>query len=282
MSVQDLFRQNPTLRHERDAVIYLVNWPCGFGSAIQIHLSNAQYIHSINPDIIVIPLFNKNSDHFKYHDETLNNSFFSYFNRPPIDVAGKRFFWAHATPILDRQEYKFRLPIGCPFNEGLRREFVWTPRLNLHEKAREFVSGIRTDGRPLVGVHVRAFAQKQQEYARYAASSTVKQRLDALKTRLDQTYSDGYDVFVATDVDYYIEGVKTVFGGVHWNPDIARVAYGHTDSIPTLAINPGIKLGDDILLDCLVLGMCDAVFVGPSNIPLLVWLLNPDAVISDY
>jgi hypothetical protein len=182
---------------------------------------------------------------------------------------------------LGRAAYKFRLPVACPFNEGLGREFVWRPKPELIEKAAEFVGKIR---RPLIGIHVRAIVQKQQEYARYAATMTIRQRLDALKSRLDSEYTSGYDVFVATDVDYYIEGVKTVFGPnrVCWLDYITRVAYGHTDSVPAIAVKPGTKLGDDILMDCLVLGMCDAVYVGPSNIPLLVWLLNPGVQIYDY
>lgn len=280
-TVLELFRQNPALRREKDATIYLVNWPCGFGSAIQIHLSNAQYIHAINTDIQVVPLFNRNSDHFKYHDETQDNSFFSYFIAP-IQPRSLSVYYAHATPILDRNEYKFRLPVGCPFNAGLAREFTWTLRSDLTEKARAFVANIRT--RPLIGIHVRAIAQKQQEYARYAATATIKGRLDALKLRLDSAHTSGYSVFVATDVDYYIEGVNTVFGPdrVFWLEDVSRVAYGNTDSVPALAVKPGLKLGDDILSDCLVLGMCDATYVGPSNIPLLVWLFNPGAQIYDY
>ena len=76
-NIHDLINNND-IKNNKNIIIFLENWRCGFGSSLTIYLENVFIIKNINPDIIIIPHFSNNTNEFKYHDVTEINSFFSY------------------------------------------------------------------------------------------------------------------------------------------------------------------------------------------------------------
>ncbi len=64
-------------------------------------------------------------------------------------------------------------------------------------------------------------------------------------------------------------------------PDIKRIS-NEGDSIPQLESYKGFILGKDILSECLLLSLCDHVFVSISNIPYIITLLNPNISLEEY
>jgi hypothetical protein len=73
------FLENIDIGDKDNCIIYLLNWGCGMGSALSVFAQNSYYLLSINPKLHVLPDFCVNGGSFKYHEESLNNSFFKYF-----------------------------------------------------------------------------------------------------------------------------------------------------------------------------------------------------------
>jgi hypothetical protein len=89
-----------------------------------------------------------------------------------------------------------------------------------------------------------------------------------------------YNVFIATDVNAYLNYSKSLFKSVYYLDFISRID-NENDSVPQLQ-EVGFKLGSDILYDCLALSMCDRTYLSNSNIPYIVAILNPDLPTIEY
>lgn len=272
---------NERFKEEDKIIIYLINWPGGFGSALTVFMQNMYYLHSINKTAHVLPMFCCNTNSFKYHDTSLNNSFFKYFsyNVSDIDMSTYKIFFIISTPIDD---IPFFTPDFPPCNFSPAKEYIY--HFNKYFKLRigdhivEYIKGIKSQSLPVIGIHIRSLAQKRAHCTSYL-SKRIKDRLVDLKVVLDAKWKK-YNVFIATDVNFYIKYAEEVFGTVYYIRDISRID-NEDDSIPQLT-NIGTKLGNDIVYDCLALSLCDEIGVSCSNIPFIITTFNPSARMIEY
>ena len=67
--IYELLEMNPNIKTDNNIIIYLINWPAGFGSALIIFLVNALYLNNINNKLIIFPYYCINTNNFKYHEK---------------------------------------------------------------------------------------------------------------------------------------------------------------------------------------------------------------------
>ena len=112
-------------------------------------------------------------------------------------------------------------------------------------------------------------------------------RIINLKKELDTKYNK-YNIFLATDVSDYIVKIKNIFNesnvNIYYNEYISRInddgngtngcINGYKDSIINLNEYTGIKLGNDIIEDCMSLINCDFYYVSVTNIAFITSFFN--------
>jgi hypothetical protein len=282
-SVEKLVIANPAIRGGHNSLVFLINWGCGFGSALTVFIQNSYFLHLINPTIKVIPLFCKNTDHFKYHDSSLNNTFFRYFESKmiagDINMKTQTIYFAHSVPIDSLPFFSAELPpIHHQPNDAYIGHFYDRFQLRIGQHITDYINTVRRPNIPLVGIHIRSIAQKQLHLQSYMVKD-IKTRLREVKSALETDHV-AYDVFIATDVSLYIDYAKAIFGEIHFIDSVSRID-NEGDSIPQLH-DVGFKLGSDILYDCLALSLCDKTYVSKSNIPFIVSFINPSVHLIEY
>lgn len=279
VDVMQLLQQNPDLHTDTMSIVFLKNNPCGFGSTMIMILLNAYYLASINPKLICLPLFCQNTDHFKYHDTTLNNSFFLYFKytHDLEDISKYKLYFVDV-PSVPGENIVHKIPpmLYSP-NDALINYFRRNFSLRIGSDVIQYINDIKSS-RPLVGIHMRSLGQKRAHHPEYCSVS-MSQRIKALNDTIQQNTPE-YQIYIATDVHQYIDAAKQVFGPVHYLSDISRI-HNEGDSIPQLK-EVGFKLGSDILRECLALSLCDVIYVSSSNIPFLISMLNPACKMIEY
>ena len=278
-SVYHLLDNQPQLRSEK-AVIFLINWPYGFGSALTIHIQNAVMLNNINKNLIVLPHYSNNTRNFKYHDETQNNSFFKYFKYNHLVDMNNNIYFAKAVVLSNVPLIKYNMPVlSDPINREHMTYFLskYTPILN--EKVRTYIDSIIQVNKPLIGIHIRSIAQKHMENEIYLQTN-LENRLQNLKRKIENKHP-GAIIFVATDVYLYIDKMKNLFGTVHYLNYIKRI-YNEGDSMPQLDKYKGYILGRDIMDDCYALSLCDKLYISNSNIPFLITVMNKRVQMEEY
>jgi hypothetical protein len=243
----------------------------------------------LNKNLIVIPHYSNNTRNFKYHDETLNNSFFKYFKSNQVLTIDNttNIYFAKTVVLADEGKVSFQIPIKS--NE-INKRFVeyfldsYTPIVN--NKVKEFMDKIR-EGKPIIGIHIRSIAQKRMECDDYLQVEFEK-RLQDVKRKIENNYPNA-NIFIATDVELYITKMKEFFGkekreekrDVYYLDYIKRI-YNEGDSIPQLDKYKGYTLGSEIMDDCYALSLCDKIYISNSNIPFLVTLMNDTVKMEEY
>ena len=271
-SIYDLLSNNPRINQEI-ALIFLINWPYGFGSALSVHIQNEEFLNNMNPNWTVIPHFSNNTRNFKYHDETRHNSFFLYFkNKKSIPKNIEKIYFAKAVFLGDYFRMSFKIPV---LHDDSNRRFVtyfkkhYSPILN--DNVRTFINSIKRPDSPLIGIHIRSIAQKQMENSSYL-TTTFENHLIHLKEKIQKNHPNA-TIFLATDVELYIKKIGDLFGHVHSLDYIKRI-YNEGDSMPQLDRYKGSELGMNIMDDCYALSLCDKIYVSNSNIPFIISLLS--------
>lgn len=273
--VYNLIEENPNIKTDNNILIYLVNWGSGFGSAMTVFMMDFLYINKINNNIICLPHFSKNTKNFKYHDENYNNSFFLYFKyKEDLDINNYKIFFCHSTPILS---FEKQLPIMN--NEYTRDNILLFNNFFSLNKDVVTISNNTVklfENKVIIGLHLRSRAQLIVHPEENMNSNfDLKNTLLKLKEKLDIEYNN-YGVFIATDVNFYIDISKEVFNDVYYLDFIQRINT-EEDSIEIIDDKfIGYKLGSDILNDVYCLSLCNKVYLRPSNIMYLVTILNPN------
>jgi len=279
--VYDLLTNQPNIQTEK-AVIFLINWPYGFGSALIIHIQNAIFLTNLNKNLIVLPHYSNNTRNFKYHEINENNSFFTYFKKndsKTVDMSVKIYF-AKAMVLSDMPKITYKIPV---MSDSTNKEYIqylldnYTPILN--ENVRTYIDSIRQNNKPLIGILIRSIAQKRLENNSYLTVD-LDTRLQNVKQKIENLYPHAI-IFIATDVSLYIHKMKSLFDNVTYLDYIKRV-YNEGDTIPQLDKYKGHILGRDIMDDCYALSMCDKVYVSNSNIPFLVTMMNNNIQMEEY
>jgi hypothetical protein len=289
-NIRVLLEHKTEILKKENAIIYFVNSSTGFGSQLTIFIHYMYFIHKrINPKIHCLPHFGENKDCFQYHEESMNNSFFLYFRYVPIIEKTSNIFYVRMDSPLN--QYFGEKESLCPFfhfeipennyvnnystNMEYSSHFKSKFQLRIGGHIHNYIDDIRDLGYTLIGIHVRTLANII--YSGGEKDVTINDILIKLRNKLNKLYGEKYDIFLATDVNSYIDIVKTIFVGrnVYYNKDITRMDYDQIikddqilllDSSIMLRNYKGYKLGSDILYDCLALTLCDEFYVRKSNI----------------
>lgn len=284
--IVNLLKANPFLKYDKNVTIFFINGCSGFGSQITLFVQNCIAVNDYNPHIVCLPYFCQNNCNFKYHEESYYNSFFLYFRYLKEVNKNNKVFFTYNHQLTQKNFIIYSTPMNI---HPINRKYIQYMRdhfqIRIGENIRKFINSIRIPNKKLVGIHVRSVAQKIAHKNEYGKTpKPVEIQLQDLKNVLDTKHGT-YQIFVATDVDLYIDYCKKIFpNNVYFIENITRVN-SEVDSIPYLDKQRGFKLGSDILYDCIGLSMCDELFVNYSNIPYLVDIIkdeNHSIEINEY
>jgi hypothetical protein len=289
--IDDLLNDNINLFYE-EAIVFLVNTNTGFGSQLTLLIQNALYLKTINNNLHCLGHFSQNGENFKYHDDSVNNSFFLYFKYLKPIPENTKYYFVSVDLICDK--YPFVYPhlfdVVNVDDIAINRHYSYFFKKNYAVKLENFTSTIervneikRISNKPLIGIHMRSIAQYYIEHP--SRDMTVEMRFSKIKEILDNKYVD-YNVFISTDVENYITKCKDIFinSSVFYNNCISRIddhgdgitgeLYGYKDSVIYLNKFTGYKLGADIIKDCLSLINCDYYYTSITNVTFITSFLN--------
>ena len=286
-NVLELQNRNPNLKTE-EAIIFLVNFDNGFGSNLTVIVQNSLYFKTINPKLHCLGHFSENGLNFKYHDTAYSNSFFQYFKYlKDIPFDTKCYFLKmnllpdHIYPFIRSQSVNGLNVDNITINK------LYSDHFKINFQANNCVGmNIKSENElPLIGIHVRSLAQILVQTL--DKQESIEDRIVKLKKELDLKYVN-YNIFLATDVSDYINIVSNIFSKtnvkVYYNKTISRIdnhgngvnglLYGYNDSVINLSEFTGLKLGHDIISDCLSLVACDYYYVSVTNIAFITSFLT--------
>ena len=269
-NIESLLEHNPNISHD-EAIIFLVNGNSGFGSQLTVLVQNSLYLKSINPKLHCLCHFGINNTNFKYHETDLNNSFFLYFSYlKPISDDMKYYFvnmnyLIHEYPFIQPQIVEGNNVDDIEINKLYSDYFKDNYKLKIGHDIECKMLKLKMELQvPLIGIHMRSAYQILVHT--FGRDCDIISKFNKIKQELDTKY-EKYKIFIMTDVDFYIDMSKSIFGeeNVYYNDFINRVSIDINDSVLNMD-NCGFKLGSDIIYDCISLVNCDYYYVSISNI----------------
>lgn len=293
--VLQLLNENSEIYTE-ECIIFFINSDSGFGSQLTLLTHVGLYLKKINSNIHCLGHFSNNTNNFKYHDTSYNNSFFLYFkylkninenikcyfvnihndlfrNVPTSDVYS--FISAQNIDGLNVDDIKINKDHSNYFKDNFE--------LKIGDDIVNKINNIKKEtSLPLIGIHLRSVAQLVSHS--FGRDVNIVSKLLKIKNILDNKYTS-YNIFFVTDVNSYINIVKEIFTNntIYYNDFISRVnndigekysLNSYCDSIINLEEYTGFKLGSDILYDCISLINCDYYYVSVTNIAFITSYIN--------
>ena len=269
-NVCDLIKHNNNILTDNNIIIYQLNWGFGMGSALTVFIENSLYLYKLNKDIISLPMFCINTNDFKYHENKLNNSFFLYFRHKYMNeniFTKYKLYFCYSVHNPNLHEYdiknvfiKFQIPLTSNINNlNFINYFYNNFEIKIGSHVHEYIRSIKNTNK-LIGIHIRSNYQRKIHSDLFSKPECLlNDRLIKLKQKLDKLYTN-YTIFIATDVNLYIEEAKSIFGNINYLDNISRIN-NEGDSVIQLSQYTGFKLGSDILYDCLALSLCDNIYI---------------------
>ena len=215
-NIETLLVNNKNLYSE-EAIIFLINFDNGFGSNLTVSVQNSLYLKNINTNLHVLCHFSINGNNFKYHDISLNNSFFLYFTYL-YNIPEKTKYYFVKLNVLNNYEFikpqsinglnVDNIEINKKYSDYFKKNF----KVKNSDKIINYINTIKeTTNIPLIGIHIRSFAQILCQTN--DINNTIEKRILKLKNELDSKY-DKYNIFITTDVSEYIIICKTIYNNV--------------------------------------------------------------------
>ena len=129
-------------------------------------------------------------------------------------------------------------------------------------------------GKYCIGVHIRNNAIKGEQPD---GQMPPLEHYMAEIRRIIFSKKEEVKIFLATDVEEYVERFKNVFGNkIVTQKEVARLQFPtNTEEGIIYLYNPNLKWGEDVLKDCLLLSKCDVLVHRVSNIATAVGYINP-------
>lgn len=278
-NIESMLEHNPNILHD-EAIIFLVNGNSGFGSQLTVLIQNNFHLKHMNPKLHCLGHFSVNATNFKYHEPDLNNSFFLYFSYlKPIDEGIKYYFvnmnyLYYTQSFIQPQSIEGKNVDDIEINKRYSEHFKEHYKLKIGHDIECKMQKLKADLQvPLIGIHMRSAYQILVHS--FGRNSDIIGKFNKIKQELDAKY-EKYKIFIMTDVNYYIDTSKTIFGedNVYYNDFISRVCIDTDDSVLNMDAYCGFKLGSDILYDCISLINCDYYYVSVSNIAFIASFIN--------
>lgn len=244
-----------------NAKVYLKNWGAGFGSSLMCLLNNINYFNKYG--VTIIPLWINNTDTFKFSygkndcfreffDDRLNNledTNLIIINSDECVIKGAALSNESSDLSELRELFKNRFSIKSKY---------YTLFDNL-VKIKEFDFSI----------HLRSNFQK-----RFHHNDKIVNIEEVIKS-LFIKYGKNCTPFIATDVKSYLHLFLKYFPNAVYNVDCFRTDDDTYDSVPQIT-NPGIKHGEDVILDLIGLNRGKIIYMSESNIYLVTKVICDD------
>ncbi len=247
-------------KHNRNETVYLIiNWPCGFGSALIAFLENMYKLKDYN--IHLFPYWINNSNNFKYSVDNICsfNVFFNdklnikdYIHMKKIFVISdiavvngyslihNDFFVNNMKDMFDSR-FQINNNIINIYNDLFNSEYVFT-------------------------IHLRSNFQKNRH------DPDNIQDITNICNKLQSIYNNNSIPFIATDVKEYLDIFLKYFPLSHYNKDSFRIDNDKYDSMPLVSI-PHTKYGVEIMLDIIGLSKGKNIYLSNSNISICVKMI---------
>lgn len=130
-------------------------------------------------------------------------------------------------------------------------------------------------GKYCIGVHIRNDVHKREQPDR---QMPPLEHYMAEIRRIISSKKEEVKIFLATDVEEYVGRFQDVFGEkIITQTDVARLQElpGNPEDEIIYLYDPNLKLGEDVLKDCLLLAKCEVLIHRVSNVATAVGYVNP-------
>jgi hypothetical protein len=130
-------------------------------------------------------------------------------------------------------------------------------------------------GKYCIGIHIRNDVHKREQPD--GQMPPLEHYMSEIK-RIIFSKKEEVKIFLATDVEEYVERFKNVFGEiVITQTDVTRLQElpSNPDDEIIYQYDPNLKLGEDVLKDCLLLAKCEVLIHRVSNVATAVGYINP-------
>uniref|UniRef100_A0A6C0B2Q2 Uncharacterized protein n=1 Tax=viral metagenome TaxID=1070528 RepID=A0A6C0B2Q2_9ZZZZ len=278
-NVEKLINEISDIKTDNNVIINIVNSDSGFGSQLTIFLQTLSFLKEVNPNIICLPHFSKNTTLFKYHDSNYNNSFFLYYKRKIHieNLENYKIYFANSS-LLSTPFITACIPT---MSDETNKKYI-TNFINDYEviKNQSVIDSISNLKKPIFGIHLRSIAQKIVHDPEYLSVS-YSDRLLKIKEKISNDHKE-YSIFIMSDTNDNINLAKSIFDDIYYFDNVLRID-GDKDIIMSLDNDKsGYKLGMDILNECFAMSLCNKIFVSNSNIHFIISTMNPDIDMENY
>lgn len=176
--------------------------------------------------------------------------------------------------ITDRNVYNLYMS-GGGWRQQYHSAFEKYIRIKPHilQKVEETYSRY-LEGKYCIGVHIRNDAHKREQPD---GQMPPLEHYIAEIRRIVSSREEQSKIFLATDMEEYVARFRDVFGeGVIALTEVARLKelpVNHQDEM-IYTCEPDLKMGEEVLEDCLLLAKCDVLIHRVSNIATAVGYIN--------
>jgi len=133
------------------------------------------------------------------------------------------------------------------------------------------------EGKYCIGIHIRDEAHKCEQKS--GSMPTLEEYVDKIKKSLPLN-NEKTVIYLATDVEKAVEDLSNIFGDKIITQSNVKRSSCHGEKwyneIWCKNLKPEIKMGEEVLIDCLLLARCDVFIHTTSNIATAVGYINPN------
>lgn len=255
------FPSQITMYSDGNTVIYLENWRCGFGSALVCLIDNMKYFNNYN--IKIKPLWNRNSDTFKYSngvDDCFKDIFEDNF------TVSKHNRIIHINSDIPHIERNIE---STPYSNLYQVKRIFNDRFRIKQQYYDTFNKLSEDKEITFSIHLRSNFQKRIHY------NGKELNIFKILEHLQQKYGKDCTPFIATDVSLYLDYFLIYFPKAIYNKDCFRTLTDRNDSVPQIK-EVGIKHAEDVILDIIGLTKGNDIYMSESNFYILVKYLIDD------
>jgi hypothetical protein len=218
-----------------------------------------------------------NGSHFVYGDRQDGNVWLHFFEPLRFAQIPARQFdvWDYPTPratLISGKEayatYKFNPFWRRRYHALFSRYVTIKPFLTARAEA---IFNARVAGRFCIGVHYRNPRHGVECPSPIPPPEVFVERVRALLPA-------GRDaaIFLATDFEPAVAVFQVAFGdALVLQPAVSRADAGAVDQMHHITVDPSLKLGEQVLVDCLLLARCQVLLHVTSNVATTAGYINP-------
>jgi hypothetical protein len=250
-----------------NTIVYLQNWRCGFGSALACLIDNMVFLEKYN--IKVKPIWNNNSDNFKYSNG-IDDCFQEIFNDNLVIKKSNRIINVTSNIPHIKREIE-----STPSSDLKLVKRAFNNRFSIKQKYYDKFNEISGSNEITFSIHLRSNFQKKVHYGNNELN------IMRIIETLHKKYGSDCTPFIATDVSLYLDYFLLYFPKAIYNKDCFRILSDKKDSVPQIK-EIGIKHAEDVILDIIGLSKGKDIYMSESNFYIFVsYLIDDNKVINN-